>query len=440
MSENSNVWGGKTPKNPPVGNPPPGSTESGKKDRKKRKHRSNASSSGFTPEDKKLQQGKPVEIPGLQSPFKAPMAAAVAVGEKNQPEVSTEGKEVSETSNLAGSNRQTSMNVDEASEKVPPMEGSLTPNLELLEQDMDTTGSPKSVSSILKDTNLLDTDEEGDAELGDFSEELEKSIAETELGINPEKEGESSGEPGAKAKKTTYASKAAAAPAAKALKGYEILYIHQGKDERGPIPKETFHKLWDRFQTLVVDQVLQGQDVPDEINWRSWSQGRGLVSVKDKATSDYVCQVIGQIKIKKNTFRAWHRGEFSEGKLVTGFLEGTWAKHLTPDKIMQALIRQNKLKGRFTGTLSKVEDHGRLLKFFADPELWADLLARRQSQGSTKVRLKVGVSPTDFVLSKAKREDASEPKDESEASKPDGSNHSEPKTTDESEAPSSTKA
>ena len=103
-------------------------------------------------------------------------------------------------------------------------------------------------------------------------------------------------------------------------------------------------------------------------------------------------------------------------------------------------MSQNKLKGRFTGTTSKVEEKGRLLKFFADQDLWDDLLARRQSQGLATVRLKMGVSPIFFTLSKAKRDAAKESKDDSEESKPGGSNHSEQKPDEDSEVPSPPKA
>ena len=448
MEENSNVKGRKTLKNPTPGNPAPSSSKGNPKTSKKRKNLG-PTGSGLTPEDKKQQQGNSsVKQPGLvpQSPgFTIPKVSSETGGNSTQnSEVSAKEKDNSDVSSRAGSNRSLRTNSEDSHTTNPPLppakEDSSKPDSDLLlaneeEEQMDLTASPRSVSSLMKESNLLDTDDEGEKELGDLSEEAEDAIAQKELGLDT-KEDDSGNEPPLKTKKTTYASKVAAEPKAKALKGFEVLYIHQGEKERGPISRETFHKLWDRFQTLVVDQILQGKTVPDEINWRSWSQGRGLVSVKDKATSDYVCQQISQIKIKKNTFRAWHRGEFSEGKLATGFVEGAWAKMLTPDKLMQVLMSQNKLKGRFTGTTSKVEEKGRLLKFFADQDLWDDLLARRQSQGLATVRLKMGVSPIFFTLSKAKRDAAKESKDESEVSKPGGSNHSEQKPDDDSETPS----
>ena len=69
---------------------------------------------------------------------------------------------------------------------------------------------------------------------------------------------------------------------------------------------------------------------------------------------------------------------------------------------MNILLRQNKLPGRYMGSMLTGTDDGRLLKFFADQELWSDLLKRRDSRGQTKLWLKMGLTPVKFALSKPK--------------------------------------
>ena len=69
---------------------------------------------------------------------------------------------------------------------------------------------------------------------------------------------------------------------------------------------------------------------------------------------------------------------------------------------MEILLKQNKLPGQYTGMIVTSTDKGRLLKFFADPELWSELLKRRENPGQTKLWLKMGLTPVKFALSKSK--------------------------------------
>ena len=155
---------------------------------------------------------------------------------------------------------------------------------------------------------------------------------------------------------------------------------------------------------LASIKLLSGEEIPDRILWRSWKDGRGLIAVEDKETSDAVCKLIGQIQIQKTSFRAWHRGEFGEGRLVTCHLEGNVWKDYTKDTLMDLLLKQNKLPGRYTGAIITATDCGRLLKFFADKDLWEELLARRQSSSHSRLLLKLAWNQIRLQLSKANQE------------------------------------
>ena len=101
------------------------------------------------------------------------------------------------------------------------------------------------------------------------------------------------------------------------VQAFEVLFVHQGQKERTPIPRETFTKLYDKINAMVLQKVLDGESVPAEILWRSWKEGRDLIAVKDKETSEFLCQIIGKIIIQQNSFPAWNQGE-----IVTTHLEG----------------------------------------------------------------------------------------------------------------------
>ena len=69
---------------------------------------------------------------------------------------------------------------------------------------------------------------------------------------------------------------------------------------------------------------------------------------------------------------------------------------------MDALLVQNKLPGRHTGSIITTTDNGRLLQFFADKDLWEALVSRRKSKETSKLWLKLGITPVKLALSKAK--------------------------------------
>ena len=166
------------------------------------------------------------------------------------------------------------------------------------------------------------------------------------------------------------------------------------------IEEDTFWKLWDRMEFKTLELHLDGQSPPDNVLWKRWVDGRGLISVKDKETSEFVCKLVKEVKVKGKSFRAWHKGEFGTGRLVTGFLKGSAFKGRTGEQLMMLLKKQNSLPGSHTGVVIKDLEDGRLMRFFADPNLWKDLVSRRFSQTNRKIKLKLGLSPAIFTLSK----------------------------------------
>ena len=179
--------------------------------------------------------------------------------------------------------------------------------------------------------------------------------------------------------------------AAKSKRAYEILYLHKGDKERKAIDRDMFYKIMDKYQGRALNKVLEGQNFPDNILWHSWSEGRGLVATGDKETSEYFIKEISALKMGKAVYRAWHRDQVSEGKLVSVWLAGSSYANFGPARILEALMKQNGLAGQSTGVkYTKVTKEGRVLIFFADKTLWDGLLARSTSATGGRAALKLG--------------------------------------------------
>ena len=258
--------------------------------------------------------------------------------------------------------------------------------------------TPASISDQL-DLGLLDVKDEEDLEsqeLVDLTEEVEIQIGQKAMAID---EAVVEDQPAAV---RTYA-QAAATTSGKKIRGHEVLYIHQGPTERKAIKKETFYKLWEKLNSYAMEALERQDDaVPCNVLWRSWSEGRGLIAVGDKETAETICKLVGEFKVGNNTFRAWHRGEFGEGHLVTSYLPGHTVKQWKGERIMGLILRQNKLRGRWTGVKLTDTGRGRLLKFFADADLWADLRSRGVGPAGRVVKAILGFQPVSLFLSRPK--------------------------------------
>lgn len=233
---------------------------------------------------------------------------------------------------------------------------------------------------LSEDEELVDLTEEEETKIGD-------QFAELTVG-NP------------KANPRSYASKATK------VRGHEVLYIHPGQKERSPLSKELFYKVWDKLQGEVVELLLKGENPPTNVLWHSWSQQRGLIAVGDAETSKAITQMIAKISIKTQKFRAWKRGEFGEGRLVTAFFAGNGLKLWGGDKLMELLKSQNKILGNHVGVKTTDSDKGRKIIFFADPVMWRDLTQRATPLAKHKVVLRLGLSQFVFHLSRKSSADA----------------------------------
>ena len=352
-----------------------GSYPGGRKDRQsekkkgseKRKHSGN-NHSGLTPTNKApVQQdprgtlGSPLEVAPSATGNGGPGASSI-----NEPR--NEEKNL----NLSGSDRQ------KAPSPAPSETSSVTARIGDAQLD------DKEVEKLLAEDN----------ELGDLSQEEEQAIAQKAMEVDGDETGANVQPP------KTYAKAANPAPA---IRGFEVIYVHYGTKERAALSEALFYKLWDRIDTMTVGMIVNGEEVPDGMClWKRWKQDRGLICVKDEESSKFVCKLVNQTKVKGHSFRAWHRGEFGEGRLVTGFLGGSTFQSRSGEDIVKVLFKQNSLRGRTTGVVTKDDQEGRLLKFFADKELWQDLMSRRVSEANRKVKLKCGLSPKIFILSKEK--------------------------------------
>ena len=384
--DKDNVSGRKTCLNPPLGDPTSGSNIGKSKRRKKRKKSDNVKT-GDTPESK-LQNLTSITPQGDKT-----SSAAFTATE--------DGKTSGQSSSPApgASTGKDSQEVEKFSEQdikkllAKPNSPSGASNSLITEQIMASpTKSTSSVSSALKDCRIREDGlDDDDVEIGDLTQEELDEIEASETGKD---KGDTSGEPKPKAAKTW------ASVAKKSKSCFEILYIHSSVDERLPIEKEMFYKLYDRINVSILDKILKGEKVPDGIAWHSWSKGRGLVATKDQETTDWVIEAVKNTTVQKLPFCAWKQGSFSRGRLVTGHIKGNATKSLSHDKVMKVLIDQNGLKGNYTGVAFTDSERGRLMRFYADSVMWADLLARREIQGTSKLNLMVGWTTVEYTLSR----------------------------------------
>ena len=214
--------GRKSHKNPPGGNPTLGSTNRDKpQGATKRKSSSETPKSGFTPEPK-LHSG----------------------GNQNQDSQGLNSSPSASTSSTAPTLEAIATNENVGSDKIT------APAVKPSAADPPSPAkSTSSVTSALRRTQLDDPLDGEDIELSDLEEEEETKIGEEETKTGEDEPGEN-GEP---PKKKTWAS-----VAKPKVQAFEVLYVHQGSDERALIPKETFTKLYGRINCTILDKFCDG--------------------------------------------------------------------------------------------------------------------------------------------------------------------------------------
>ena len=397
-----NVLGRKTQLNPSEEDPAPDSTKWETKADKKRKK---SGKSGDTPEGKQQNKGKITGhfAPTTPSGDTTPSAASKATEDaKSANEPSSPPAPILDASTGKDGSEATEFSTQEINNLLGSPNNPSGKLLTIPEQEDQIMASPKkppSVTTALAGCRLKEVDdlETEDKELDNLSKDELEEIERKELGNGEDPDGDSpEGEP--KAKKPTWAS-----VAKPKVKCFEVLYVHHGEDERLPILKEQFFKLFDRMNAGIIAKILDGKVVPDRVVWHSWSKGRGLIATADKETSDFIIGLVQETKLQKASFRAWRSSEFGHGRLATGHLKGNSTKSFSHDEIMKCIISQNSLKGQYVGVTFTDTPHGRVLRFYANKEMWTDLLAKRESQGTSKVWLKCGFSASEFTLSKPKK-------------------------------------
>ena len=162
-----------------------------------------------------------------------------------------------------------------ASSNIEPRKEEKT-NLGLSDRKATASPVPSETSSVTTRMEKTTFDEEEtrkllaeeDVELEDFTPDQEEDIARTAM------EGVEDGDASDKPPKT-YAKAAEPAPA---IRGFEVIYVHYGNTERAPLTEALFYKLWDRINTITIDMMLNGEEVPDGMClWKKWKQDRGLM-------------------------------------------------------------------------------------------------------------------------------------------------------------------
>ena len=135
------------------------------------------------------------------------------------------------------------------------------------------------------------------------------------------------------------------AEAAKGEKPKEqfLLYIHQGERLREKISRERWRLFLEKFNILMFDQAVKGQDVP-KVNWSGFSSGTGIITPTDEDSVAKVVSLVGQIEVAGTKFKAWRRGDEGSCTLITLKLPASLSG-IQANKVVAGIIKMNNLPG-----------------------------------------------------------------------------------------------
>jgi len=122
-----------------------------------------------------------------------------------------------------------------------------------------------------------------------------------------------------------------------------ILFIHQGKEDRRTMTKETWRCLYEQVQERCLNLIIEGKDAPT-VEWSGYKAGVGFIAPKDKESRSLLKDIVDSLKVAEFNFRAWAKGEHGKYIPLSIRIPATMKQETFPSgKIMQAAILFNKL-------------------------------------------------------------------------------------------------
>lgn len=86
-----------------------------------------------------------------------------------------------------------------------------------------------------------------------------------------------------------------------------ILFIHKGTEVRERITKEEWKILLEKINESVFDLAIEGAETP-RIEWSGHTKGTGVIAPADEASQVIVTNIIANIEVAEQKFKAWPKG------------------------------------------------------------------------------------------------------------------------------------
>jgi hypothetical protein len=159
----------------------------------------------------------------------------------------------------------------------------------------------------------------------------------------------------------------------------ETIYVFSGTEEQNPLTLTHWQMILANIQEQSLTLQIQGKESP-EYKSANFSQqnDKGFLGVASPEMADLIVQAVSRITIEGVRFRGWRSAELQTKHLVTVEIRPELAgREVT--KIIHAMMIKNNLKGEvLSAWISPGElPSYKVLKFFANDQLHAELLERR---------------------------------------------------------------
>ena len=176
-----------------------------------------------------------------------------------------------------------------------------------------------------------------------------------------------------------------------------LVELHDGKDDRLPITRETYEMLIQTMNMAHMDAVLEGKvDIPLtlDVDWQGYSEKNrcGLIACLTEETCTWIKKFVDKFAIGKQEFRAWSRGERGNKQVARMYL-GPEYKACAGDKVVNLIMKLNPIPGemKFLGETTPTGGKGRFVRVLVDGPT-AEWLTRN------KGKIKLGMSTQEMKL------------------------------------------
>jgi len=188
------------------------------------------------------------------------------------------------------------------------------------------------------------------------------------------------------------------------------LYIHKGKQERLRMPRQVWNVFFEKLQERCL-KLMGSKTRPPRIDFSGFYNGCGVIVPADEASQTTTIDIIDNIKVTDNEFKAWRKGERGNTTVLTLQIPPSMTPSIyTQGMIMTNLVELNELNAgpngeHLKGISNKHVAPGsakRVLRFAASDTALADIIERhgKLHLGASKVTVFWKGRPLDKVSPK----------------------------------------